>query len=92
MILIIFFSFFVNTDPMGLKISRGYFSHLLQPISTKLYNKYYNKYPGDGEILAIKILGDLPNIAKLMGLLNTGHMGLEISKCYSPYNFHQILA
>ncbi len=71
---------------MGMKISKRYYSHSFEPISTKLHNKY----SGDGGIGPIKFLAICRLVKKNRGTLNLcltqDHMELEIPKT-TPLQF-----
>ncbi len=63
-------------NPMRMKTSK----RLFLPQFLMNFNQTY-RCPGDGGVLVIKFLGDLPIIKNVIGLfLNTDHIGLEISK------------
>ncbi len=87
-----FFSFSLTWDPMGATISKRYSSYNFHLIWAKLYE---NKLIMGG-IKKFKRFGDLPKIKHFYGTLKflstQDHMGLEISKCYSPYSFDPIWA
>lgn len=52
-----------------------------------MFNQFYNKYHGDGKILAVKFLGALPVIKRFYGNLKfvstQDELSLEILKSYS---------
>ncbi len=72
-----------------LRFSEGYISPSFHSISTK----FYCKYVGHEGIQAVTVFGDLPKFyGTLKFWLTQNHMGLEISKRYSSYSFHPIIA
>ncbi len=87
----IFISISLTWDPNGAKISKHYFSHNFDPISTKFMTNMI--VMGEYRLLLfLAICQKIIFYGTLKFFLTQDHMQLEISKGYFSYSFHLMLA